>query len=148
MPRSNGRGGPRQGKPGVSYPQRTDLNERGFTGQTYGTRQAQIEAVRAVPAAPPPAPQTGPPPVDPNAPKPGSMPDLFGPTDHPDEPVTAGAPVGPGPGPEALGLTEPRQADLQNLAARNLYPFLAWAAARRGGPSTVAFVRDIGSGLT
>ena len=37
----------------------------------------------------------------------GGMPQVtpFGaPTERPDEPVTAGAPLGPGPGPEALGL--------------------------------------------
>jgi hypothetical protein len=47
-----------------------------------------------------------------------------------------------------LGIKSMREQDLENLAARNLYPLLAWAAGRRGGPSTVAFVRNIRSGLT
>lgn len=37
-------------------------------------------------------------------PAPGSLGPLDGPTARPGEPVTAGAPVGPGPGPEVLGM--------------------------------------------
>lgn len=110
MPRAR-RGGYRQGTPGVAYPQRTDLNEdrqpvRVASGQPYGQRQAQEAAQRAVPlpAAPPVA--------------------FDRPTEYPTEPLTAGLPVGPGPGPEALalpfGLTEDERlvAQLRGLYAR------------------------------
>ena len=38
---------------------------------------------------------------------------LLAPTQRPNEPVTAGSPVGPGPGPEALGLQSPDVAQYQ-----------------------------------
>jgi hypothetical protein len=125
------------------------LNQHGYTGQTYGTRAAQVAATRAVPVAPQPAPHPlGPPPPTPGAPRPGQLGDLLGPTTSHDEPVTAGADLGPGPSSDVLGIPTLREGDLDNLAARNLYPFMAWAAAKRGGPSTVAFVRNLRAGLT
>jgi hypothetical protein len=50
---------------------------------------------------------------------PSGLTPLDAPTARPDEPVTAGAPVGPGVGPEAIGLGPgaARQADLQQLKA-------------------------------
>lgn len=53
-----------------------------MSGQTAGTTPA---------AAPPEVPLSN------------MTPDLFAPTSRPGEPITAGAPFGPGPGPEALG---------------------------------------------
>lgn len=50
-------------------------------------------------------------------PPPGTMPFLH-PTNRPDEPVTAGAPTGPGAGPEALGTMRPSMSvadELQSL---------------------------------
>ena len=41
------------------------------------------------------------------APPPPRPPDLFAPSSRPAEPITAGAPIGPGPGPEALVMPEP-----------------------------------------
>lgn len=75
---------PRRRRPG-SYPQRTDLNVQPAVappGQPYGQRKAQIEAQQAIPLPAPPR--------------------LDRPTENPDEPITAGLPVGPGPGPEAV----------------------------------------------
>lgn len=100
------RGGKRQGAPGKAYAQRTDMNQnrqpiRVAAGQAYGERQAQEQAQRAVPlpAAPPVQ-------VPPPSPAPGPAPGSFGafnrPTERPDEPLTAGMPMGPGPGPEAV----------------------------------------------
>lgn len=116
MPRK-GRGGARQGTPGTNYGNRSDLgvNRKPPTqgiavasGQPYGQRSQQIAAQQAIPlpAAPPVqapsslgAPQS-------TAPVPGMPPQAQGPfdrpTDHPNEPLTAGLPVGPGPGPEAI----------------------------------------------
>lgn len=62
------------------------------TGQTYGERGAQIAAQRAVPMGVPGTPLP-----------PGSHGPLDRPTERPDEPLTAGIPSGPGPGPEVLG---------------------------------------------
>jgi len=84
-------GGVRQGTPGVAYPNRTDLNAdrqpvRVPSGGRYGDRQAAEAAQRMMPL-------------------PDNRPDvvpLDAPSRRPDEPVTAGLPVGPGPGPEML----------------------------------------------
>src|SRR5690349_16755228 len=103
------RGGRRVGRSGTSYPNRSDLTAAPRplpvstpTGQQYGTATAQKQAQRTVPMAsgplstPPPAPSGGggtstvpstPPPLVP----------LDAPSQRPDEPLTAGAPFGPGP---------------------------------------------------
>ena len=44
---------------------------------------------------------------------------LFAPSERPDEPVTAGVAIGPGPGPEVLGRT-PNQARLSDTLAQML----------------------------
>ena len=99
--RRGGRGGRRQGQPGKTYQNRSDLNQapRAVPGQTYGQAGAQIAAQRAVPLpnaqaqmAPGSAPSTTVP-----APVP-----LDAPTTRPGEPVTAGIAMGPGAGPEAV----------------------------------------------
>lgn len=108
MPR-NGRGGRRSGRPGAAYAQRSDLNAkprlaeqrpqpvRVARGGTYGTRQQSEAAQRAVPL-----PEVVP---------------LDAPTARPDEPLTAGLPSGPGPGPEALGMVGPGNPKLSKLKA-------------------------------
>ena len=102
-------GGPREGQPGKSYPNRTDLNKQPVTaapGQQYGQRAQQEAAQQAVPL-----PQV----------RPGALP-LSAPTRRPDEPVTAGLPFGPGPGPEILP-TQPAMIDSDETATvlRELY---------------------------
>lgn len=78
------RGGERLGRPGKAYANRTDLAEN---------------PIKTAPA-PAPAPRS-----DPTAPQMGlTAPALDAPTQRPNEPVTAGAPVGPGGGPEMIGL--------------------------------------------
>jgi len=82
----------------AAYAQRTDLNmpATAVPGQTYGEAGKQIAAQRAVPMGAPAAP------VAPAAtqPQPGFTPGQFGPldrpTERPNEPLTAGAPFGPG----------------------------------------------------
>lgn len=111
MPRS--RGGPRAGTPGQSYSNRTDLNTnrtlpvKAAPGQVYGQAAAQEAAQRAVPMGPPGAasgPQGAPQGLQGASPiPPGAFGDIHRPTERPMEPVTAGAALGPGPGPEALG---------------------------------------------
>jgi hypothetical protein len=94
MPRPRKPGGTRQGAPGKTYPNRTDLNEKPRSqpirvgpSQQYGQGAEQIAAQQAVPL-----PQAPPIEVIP----------LNAPTRRPNEPVTAGLPMGPGPGPESL----------------------------------------------
>jgi hypothetical protein len=79
-----------------------------FTGQTYGQATQQMQAQRAVP--------TGTTPVSAQAqqmaaqgaanqprPVPGAQP-LLRPSERPDEPITAGADFGPGPGSVEAGV--------------------------------------------
>lgn len=96
------RGGRRAGTPGRAYSNRSDLNatralpvEAG-PSQQYGQRAAQEAAQRVVPIAPQPA-------ARPPAPPAGGLLNFASPsTSRPGEPVTAGASMGAGAGPEAL----------------------------------------------
>ena len=118
-PGANGnRGGRRIPTPGKLYPNRSDLAAgrgpsnvqpiRTAPGQPYGAAGGQAAAMAAIPlpSAPPPgggapAPAPTPPPGPPavNPVQPGSLTPLDAPTQRPDEPVTAGASFGAGPGP-------------------------------------------------
>jgi hypothetical protein len=137
--RGGRRGGRRSGTAGVKYPNRTDLQGAQLppnapTGLPYGDRAKLIAAQRAVPMGqqPAPAPPTNmggappapgaaaPPPAA--APVPGSL-AFLGPTARPNEPVTAGIPRGPGPGPEVL-TNNPQRA---NQSVANLLQQLAQA---------------------
>ena len=95
------------------YSNRSDLRNsaklpaKAAPGQTYGEAGKQIAAQRAVPMAAPPAPT---PPPQPRV-APGSMGPLNRPTERPDEPVTAGAPFGPGRTEQLGGYMGPRNSD-------------------------------------
>lgn len=85
-----GWGGARQGTPGKAYGNRSDLNTNrqapaAPTGLPYGEHKAQIDAQRALPL-------------------PDNLTPLDAPTQRPTEHVMTGAPMGPGSGPEILGL--------------------------------------------
>lgn len=88
------RGGRRTGTPGTAYPNRSDLQGAqpvtAATGQAYGQAGAQRAAQQAIPL-----------------PGPGELGPFDRPTERPQEPVTAGLPVGAGPGPEALDVGAP-----------------------------------------
>lgn len=113
------------------YSNRTDLQNpakkmaaTAAKGQTYGEAGKQMAAQRAVPMA---APATPPPPQRPRNPvAPGSMGAFNRDTTAPDEPVTAGANVGPGPNAFQAGITAPPMFGnpvLQELIVLNqLYP--------------------------
>lgn len=84
-------GGRREGRPGRSYGNRTDLNDRTpkvmtATGQEYGKATAQREVLRAAKNTPPPA-AVGPSPQGVPLPQP---PGLFDPSERPGEATTAG----------------------------------------------------------
>lgn len=99
MPR-NGRGGARQGRDGVAYSNRSDLNEGPRLDRTDLRQAAETQQPTTGAPAPPLA-------------APGPPPNLLGPTEN-NRPVTHGLPTGPGAGPEALGFGGP---DLSRLAA-------------------------------
>jgi len=66
---------------------------------------------------------------------------LDAPTERPDEPVTAGAPSGPGPGPEALGLSSKTIADDYKML-RSYLPLMQMYADSDASTGTMrAFVR-------
>lgn len=100
------RGGSRQGTPGKSYGNRSDLQAaKAPTGLPYGEHKQLVDAQHAVPLpnTPPPAA-----PIPPAGAGPAVALGPFDrPTERPQEPVTTGLPTGPGPGPEVLG---PQQA--------------------------------------
>lgn len=127
MPRTP-KGGTRAGAPGTAYTNRTDLNAnrslpvRTAPGQTWGSAQAQAEAQRMVPMRPQPgtAPQpvAGPPQAPQQAPiGPGGFGPIDRPTERPTEPLMAGAPRGPGPGPAAIPQFGPTGQNNTNLSS-------------------------------
>jgi hypothetical protein len=139
MPRT-GKGGPREGKIGELYGNRTDLNTTlpitTVPGQGYGEAAQQRAAQQAIPMASQPVPGAtarapAPAPVSDSVPAtmsdqmpatpqayPGELPFLH-PTMHPDEPITAGIDSGPGPGSEVItGAPAPVANDLIMAARR------------------------------
>jgi hypothetical protein len=118
---------------------------RAITGGPYGSSQAFQAMEQAAPMAgqaPTPSPGKTPPPQG------AAMPVIpFGaPTQNPDEPVTAGAAMGPGVGPDALGLqdqqTQIDRQDAQRMAA--YLPALEQMANQPGSSAAIkAYVRQI-----
>jgi hypothetical protein len=119
------RGGARRGTPGANYPNRTDLHgqtPKAAPGGQYGEVKALLDAQKVIPlptANQPPVQQASPAQAQ-TAPTmaPGDL-NFEAPTQRPSEPVTAGLPVGPGPGPEALNL--PNDAATTAMQLRALY---------------------------
>jgi hypothetical protein len=108
----------------ATYPNRTDLNNPAkklavttTPGQTYGEAGAQRRAQQAVPMGAPQAPQVAP---QQQQRQPLPVTPLNAPSERPDEPVTAGNPLGAGPGMESLpqpmpmGTTPGSRQDLIN----------------------------------
>lgn len=150
------RGGRRNGTPGKAYSNRVDLNAakgpiavNAPTGQAYGARAEQIAAQRAIPIARPATDTlpTGPsaagpaaPPTAAAGPAPMAPIPLDADSTRPNEPVTAGVPVGAGPGPEVLGL--PDENGVEDLAM--YLPLLEMIASRPGASvQTRNFVRRL-----
>lgn len=80
-------------------------------GQTYGKRKQQEDAQRAVPMGPPPTQVQA---QRQQRPTPMAAGSFVRPTTKPDEPITAGAPFGPGLSPVAAGI--PDEASLERDA--------------------------------
>ncbi len=123
MPR--GRGGRRQGTPGKAYSNRTDL----MTDYAPDTTGAAARGGMAMPVAAPAQ----------NAQYPEDTPMLLDPTQRPEEPLTAGLPIGAGPGPQdsyaAMSARETEQ-------FKPFVPMLmAHANSGYASPSFVKFAR-------
>lgn len=73
-----------------------------FKGQTYGEATAQERRVQAVPTGKSPTQQAAQQVA--RRPVPGAPGSLTAPSARPNEPITAGAPFGPGPGPMSAGI--------------------------------------------
>lgn len=117
------RGGSRQGTPGKGYSNRTDLQMKPDMAQNSAATGGD-----AATGGPRPAPPMS---------VPDDTPNMSDPTNRPNEPVTAGLPSGPGPGPEALTGFDPRIEETRRLNAR-WGPILAPLAE---DPETPASVR-------
>lgn len=79
-------------------------------GGAYGSRQAAVEQQQGAPMYAAAPPGGGPP-----------VPSVFRPTDRPNEPITAGLPIGPGPGPET-GMLDPGDPDVILQALYKILP--------------------------
>jgi len=91
-------------------------------GQTYGKRKQQEQALQVVPMAP--SPTGTPQPV--RRPRPNTPGSLTAPTARPNEPITAGASFGAGPGPMGAGIPELGQDEddalIEMRAIYRMYP--------------------------
>lgn len=87
-------------------------------GQPYGTGAQQERALSVVPLS---GKQPSPSAMQQTQPgiQPGQIPSLDDPTARPDEPITAGLPIGPGEGPSALGIAPQAPVELRIL--RQMY---------------------------
>lgn len=112
------RGGKRQGTPGKGYANRTDLQmQPDMSENTAAT--GGMEA----PAGPPMLSQT-----------PDDSPNLSDPTQYPEEPITSGLPIGPGPGP---------QRDTRMEETKNLRKYLPLLELYLDNPDTPDSVRTL-----
>lgn len=119
------RGGRRTGTPGTSYQNRTDLNlaPKAATGLPYGEHKQLIQAQQAVPlqSAATPTPSVSSPVTGAGSPALPGQQDFTRGTERPHEPVTAGLPVGAGPGPEVLQAAVQQPPDLVGAQLRAVY---------------------------
>ena len=97
------RGGKRQGTPGKGYANRTDMTSN------YNLADGQSAAAGGLT----PPSKEGSMPILPVYPD--QTPNLTDPTQRPTEPITAGLPMGAGPGPDALTNYDPRKQETQAL---------------------------------
>ena len=115
-------GGARQGTPGQPYGNRSDLRTQKIAvpkSAEYGQGERLRRSQQAVPL--PAAPPVGTPPPAGGAaapgvwggPQAGAPGDFLRPTERPDEPLTAGAPFGPGPMGPTQTMGDPVLAQLQ-----------------------------------
>lgn len=96
-----------------------------FTGQTYGEATRQRASQRMVPTGPSPTSE-----VD--------LGPLTRPTEAPEEPITAGLPVGAGPGPEAIPAVGIQPGSKQDLMLQ-----VRAIASRYPNPALLALLTEL-----
>jgi hypothetical protein len=112
------------------------------SGGPYGSRQEQEAVQSGAPlqggggTTPPPSPGGG-----------GSLVPLDAPTQNPGEPVTAGAPLGPGIGPEAAGIKSDEVGTAEQLRPL-LYSLEKIANLPGSTPQTRSYVRKLKARLS
>lgn len=122
------RGGARQGTPGKTYSNRTDMNSakplpiRAVAGQQYGAKKEQIASQKSVPMSSPAVVSPGAGGAVEVAGEAGSFGAFTRPTERPNEPVQAGLPIGPGPGTDATMIPGGDDVSLQLRALYLAYP--------------------------
>jgi hypothetical protein len=130
-------GGKRQGTPGKSYSNRTDLSTNyapSTPTQTPASGGVPVPSGGGGQAAPPEQPQSWT--------SPDAVPALDDPTARPGEPVTHGLGIGPGGGPEVLGLGTAAEG-LRRLNQQNR-EYFGYLSGRTDLPDRVAaFVRQV-----
>jgi hypothetical protein len=124
--------------------QRTDGRQgaRYMSGGEYGEGQELMELQTSAPMSEAPATPraSGRPAARGQAPE-ASVTPLFAPTERPDEPITAGAPFGPGPGASPMkGLSEESSEEARMLG-RYLPALESIANSPQGTPTFRRFVR-------
>jgi hypothetical protein len=122
-----------------AYPNRTDLNQpkpkmAAFTNQTYGEQANQVRRQRVVKPGPPPGARV----PAPGPAQPGAAGAFNRPTERPNEPVTAGAPFGPGAGPEALS-----GAGVQAGSREDVYLQVRAIASRYPNPAVLDLLQTL-----
>lgn len=118
------RGGRRAGRPGANYTNRTDLQQapRAADTGTYGEAADLVRSQQVVPLPEQPPIAAGDPSLL-----------LSRPTERPDEPVTAGVPLGPGPNSTMLAASHPAVVELRAAYAKYPTPEIAWLLAALDG---------------
>jgi hypothetical protein len=106
------RGGKRQGSIGKLRPNRGDLRSPTSMvpiGQPYGQAGQQQARLKAAPIGGPKGMPEGRVETDDLR---GKIPGMSTPSQRPNEPLTAGLPIGAGPGPDALSMASPKSEEL------------------------------------
>ena len=98
-----------------------------FTGQTYGEATRQRQSQRMVPAGPSPTGEV-------------ELGAFNRPTEAPEEPVTAGVPMGAGPGPSAIPAIGIQPGSREDLALR-----VRAVASKFPNPVLFALIQDLES---
>lgn len=98
-----------------------------FTGQTYGEATRQRQSQRMVPAGPSPTGEV-------------ELGAFNRPTEAPEEPVTAGVPMGAGPGPEAIPAIGIQPGSRLDLALQ-----IRAIASRYPNPALLALLQELES---
>jgi hypothetical protein len=122
------RGGPRSGRPGAQYSNRSDLQSAprlapaANVDQPYGTAKAQLDTQAQMPMGPPPVP-------------------LNAPTARPSEPVQSGLSLGPGAGPDSIPALAPPDSIDPDIAT--FAPYIAGLEQLANLPNASSATRNL-----